>query len=243
MATQLQDMHPQTRQNPWQRILKRRWPNLVLIFIAGSLCLGLAACKSKGEEAFADLPDVGKRTLAKYEIPAETVKAFAARNNKPEVTSTQNQAVDMPSWTASTAVELTESTGPFMAVLVVDGTVEGAGSRARYTISWEGLESAKLNNGTLGHFAAFGHYGESKDKYPLTVHKAIATTPFRVEKNQKVNLSVSSEEIKGIVPTRMTLELRAGIGGGMQNWRVLLQWMLPGLVMVFVWWWLFKRER
>ncbi len=130
-----------------------------------------------------------------------------------------------------------------MAVLVMDGTVEGPGARARYTIGWEGLESAKLNNGTLGHFAAFGHYGESKDVYPLTVHKAIATAPFRVEKNQKVNLSVSSEEIKGIVPTRMTLEVRSGIGGGMQSWRVLLQWMLPGLVMLFVWWWLFKRVR
>jgi hypothetical protein len=180
------------------------------------------------------LPDIGKRTLATFEIPAEVVAAIAARNNKPDTGITA-------SWT-SPEIALQESAGPFMSVLAWDGKAQAAGARGQYTVSWLGIQSQKLKGDSLDHFIAFGHYGEGKDAYPVNVHKAASSQPFRIEQNQKVTVTLLPNEIKGLVPTRMTLEIRSGIGGGRQGWLVLLQWMLPGLVMVFVWWWLFKRE-
>jgi hypothetical protein len=214
---------------------------LAALFASLTLLLLLGACSTK--KPFADLPDVGRFLVARYELPDEAVRALASKRPTAPAGAAQ-AAPGLRNWVGP-RIALDRGGSPYTVVAILEATVVKPRAAARMTLGWRGIASDKFPNiDELSQMLPFGHYGSSGETYPLKVRKVLSSPPLSFTKDQLLALTLEADALDGFEPERITLELRAGVGGtsGLGLFAA-GQWLLLGLVLLGLWWWFFKRER
>lgn len=190
---------------------------MFLVLLAIGLLAGLAACgKRKVQEA----------VVASFIAPAKDLARMAEK-------AAQGTAV-LSDWMA----------GPF------EVKPEGGAHLVRMTFEGQVTRAGPVEIGAFGQLESESnsHKGpglvrckvEEQDAKPGPATYTCITNRFRTEEPKKMHLAPFLEKLNGFAPTRMQIEvLTVPVETSVWDWFISMP--LLGLVMVFLWWFFFKR--
>jgi len=187
------------------------------VLLAIGLLAGLAACgKRKAPEA----------VIATYEAPAKELGRLAELALK--------GSAPRSDWSA----------GPFAV------KPEGGAHLVRWTFDGQVTRAGPVDIGVFGQLESETYGGKGPGLVRCKVTKAEATpgpatyscdsNRFRSEEPKKMHLTPVIEKLNGFIPARMQIEVLT-VPVETSAWDWFISMPLLGIVMLFLWWFFFKR--
>lgn len=178
-----------------------------------AILIGLALLAGCGKKD--DLP--GQRTLAVFDVPTEDLDKMTVR--KPGYAFTH-------SW-SSEPLSLSVTDNPLVAVVEFQGHTIASGPATNvFQLTWE-----REQDGSPVHMLAFSP--DSNQAGGQLYTRTALTPPFSFKKPETVTIGLHLEKHYGMVPDKVRITIRSGIGGN--TWIETLfsmQALLVGAVML-----------
>lgn len=170
----------------------------------------LAGCGKKD-----DLP--GQRTLAVFDVPTEYLDKMAEGKSGDTFS---------PSWW-SEPLDVSTTDNPLVAVVEYRGHTIAAGPATNlFHLTWE-----RESDGGPLHLVAFSP--DSSQSGDQLYARTAVTPPFSLKKPATVKIGLRLEKHYGMVPDKIRITVRAGLGGnGWIETLFSMQWLLVGAVML-----------
>ncbi len=190
---------------------------MFVALLAIGLLVGLAACgKRKAQET----------VIATFEAPAKALARMAEK-------AAQGTAV-LSDWSA----------GPF------DVKPEGGAHLVRWTFEGQVTRAGPVEIGVFGQLESENYSGKGPglvrckfgkpDATPGPVTYTCSSNRFRSEEPKKMHLTPFIEKLGGFTPTRLQIEVMT-VPVETSAWDWFVSMPLLGIVMLFLWWFFFKR--
>jgi hypothetical protein len=221
-----------------QRVLLRR-----IAAIGGALTLASIACHPAwAQPAPAEGPRFGKRMVAEYELPPETIAQFASLKRTPPdkhesalVNALLTQSVD---WKGP-ILDVRTADNPYTIVVTVNGVPTADGDAATmWTAGWQ-LTKGDFDDVRKPLAGLTRPDARGGEKFVVTA----AAMPTSFKEDGRMGVVLGLVDARNVTIESVRVQLWSGLPS--TTWLEAVgafRWALVGVVMLVLWWFWFRRR-